>query len=418
MANFSYLTTALYQSGSTPNPIIAEIPFTKVTFDIQLNSIGTFSGEVLLSGLDPMVRNAVLQGTAPAQTCLYVDYGGELIWGGVIWQRSYDSSTQILTITGNEMLSYFQRRKITPLNTTKYNSGGSQPTSIVYTNVDICTVANDLMVNYSQSVNYPVKVSGTWTPQTITGNIGLIGSTATSGLAVTRTYYDFELKEIYQAVKDLSDGLDNSTPDGAGYFDFWIVPSYNSSKQIIKTLKLAPYVTGGAYTSVFQFPGNLVEYTYPEDGTTAANALFGLGYGSNANKTIAVALDNSVDFGGSIAVGTGTAAILEDSASFIDIQDTGLLQASSLGHLNAVSQPPVTVQVVLPPYVDPLLGTYNVGDFARLIINDDRFPSGYDYAGWRIAAISVEPGEDGASRVTVTLSRSVWNYGTVSIVTQ
>jgi len=62
------------------------------------------------------------------------------------------------------------------------------------------------------------------------------------------------------------------------------------------------------------------------------------------------------------------------------------------------------------------LGTYKVGDYARVVLIDDLFPAGYDYNNWRIGSISVEPGEDGASRVTVSLSRAVYNQGTSWIV--
>ena len=76
------------------------------------------------------------------------------------------------------------------------------------------------------------------------------------------------------------------------------------------------------------------------------------------------------------------------------------------------------MQVVIPPYVDPYLGTFSVGDYARLVIIDDLFPAGYDYNNWRIGAISVEPGEDKESRVTVTLSRAIYNQSTSWLVTQ
>ena len=420
MSDYRYFTTALYQSGSTPNSIIAELPLTAVSFDTQLNSIGSFTGEMLLSGMDAAKLN-IFNGTNPGQTCLYVDYGGQIIWGGVIWMREYDSTTQILRITGQEMLSYFKRRKITPLNTTYYNTGGVTPTSITYSS-DICSIANDLIVNYAQSVTFPNQGG------TVKGNIGLQASSTTSGYTVSRTYFDYELKEVYQAVKDLSDGLDSSS--GNPYFDFLINYTYDSSGRPVKHFSML-IPSSASVTAVFQFPGNLIEYVYNQDATNTVNALWGLGYGKNANKIIALALDNqtSYDPTGSINATSGNAAILEDTASFIDIADQNLLGATNTGQLNArtgithptVNKPTITapevIQVVLPPYVDPYLGTFKVGDYARLVIIDDLFPSGYDYNNWRIGSISVEPGEDKESRVTISLSRAVYNQGTSWIVT-
>ena len=420
MSDFRYYTTALYQSGSTPNSIIAELPLTNVSFDSQLNSIGSFTGEILLSGADATKLN-IFNGTNPGQTCLYVDYGGQIIWGGVIWNREYNSTTQMLTITGQEMLSYFKRRKITPLSTSYYNSGGVTPTSVTYSSVDVCTVANDLIVNYAQQVNFPNQGG------TVYGNIGLQGTTFTLGLNVTRTYFDFELKEVFQAIKDLSDGLDATTQ--APFFDFFINYTYDTSGRPIKHFVMNN-PTSASTTAVFQFPGNLVEYQYNQDATNTANALWGLGYGKNASKLIALALDNNYSYSGSINSTNGNAAILEDTASFIDIADQNLLQATNLGQLNArsgvtlpsggnpVISAPEVLQVVLPPYVDPYLGTYKSGDYARVIIIDDLFPSGYDTSFWRIVGISVEPGEDKESRVTVNLSKAIYNLGNSYMVAQ
>lgn len=420
MSEFRYFTSQLYQSGSTPNPVIAEIPFTNVAFDAQLNSIGTFTGEVLLSGLDFVSNSSglltdkmnIFNGTQPGQTILWIDYNGVLIWSGVIWQREWDTSTQILKITGQEMLSYFKRRKIT--DTLSFPSS-----SLISNSSDPVLIANYLMTYYAQGKDSSF-------PKTH-GNIGLLAesSPATDHLSITREYFDFELKEIYQAVKDLSDGLDSNTTDP--YFDFVIKPSYNSNNLPVNTLHFM-IPNDSSNTVALQFPGNLVEYSYTEDGSSMVNTLFGLGYGSNALKTIAVATDDASvypTYWGSIS-SYGNGALLEDSASFIDIQNLGLLETSTLGQLNALSHAPTTIQAVIAPYVDPYLGTFNLGDDANILIIDDMFPNGFPYTSagsvfpgiynalWRVVAISVQPGEDKESRVTITLSQPYVNFGNVT----
>ena len=407
MSDFRYFTTQLYQSGSTPNPILAELPFTNVSFDAQMNSIGSFTGDILISGLDVINNNGniisklnVFNGTLPGKTALYVEYNGQLIWSGIIWQREWDSNTQMLKISGQEMLSYFKRRRIVD--------------NITYTNTDPAVMANYLLTNYAQGKTH--------------GNIGLQPSSTTTGLSVSRSYFNFELKEIYQAVKDLSDGLDSTSSNP--FFDFMIRPSYDSNNRIINTLVLGnPYfnfnVSG---VTAFNFPGNIVEYTFSENGSTATNMLYGLGYGANTNKVMAKAADDSTAYFSTYGIygsisSMGNAALLEDSANFIDIADIGLLESTTLGQLNAVSAPPTTIQLVIAPYTDPYLGTFYVGDFVKLIINDDMFPNGFTATPpgtfnifWRIVAISVAPGENGPSRVTVTLSQPIVNYGTVTQV--
>ena len=60
----------------------------------------------------------------------------------------------------------------------------------------------------------------------------------------------------------------------------------------------------------------------------------------------------------------------------------------------------------MPPYVDPYYPQYNIGDEVRLDIVDDYFPAGLSIV-LRIVAISVNPGENGPSRVTLTLTRQI-----------
>jgi hypothetical protein len=61
------------------------------------------------------------------------------------------------------------------------------------------------------------------------------------------------------------------------------------------------------------------------------------------------------------------------------------------------------MRVVVPADQQPELSTYNIGDDARIIITDNRFPDTLDEV-YRIVGLSVQPGEDGPERVTLTLT--------------
>jgi hypothetical protein len=399
MANYSefrYVTTNLYQSGSTTNPIISELPFTNVNFTQQLNSIGTFQGEVLLSGINSTNLNAY-EGTVPAKTILWVIYTDPFsyittpVWSGVIWAREYNSETQKLSITAQEMMSLYQRRRISTTQTFVFE--------------DPAVVARSLLT-YTESLSH--------------GNTGLLLGFNTTTYATNRTYYGYEYKSIYQAIKDLS----------SNFFDFQITPSA-ATGSLVNTFEIGTpigriYDPTSGVASVFQFPGNVTSYRFPEDGQAAANKLYGLGYGANNTKLIATAIDPT-------KIGTGgTWPLLEDSANYTDIPDVQLLKDTTLGQLNATSYPPTTIEVVIPTYIDPLFGWgygayslgYILGDEVRFDIKDDYFPNGvsfgstYDpdtgyYDALRIIALSVNPGEDGPSNVTLTLSRQL-SAGTVS----
>jgi hypothetical protein len=369
-AEFRYVMTALWQSGSTPNPIIAELPFTDVNFTQQLNSIGTFQGHVLLSGLNTDNLN-VYNGTIPGKTILWVLYTDPVsmvsvpVWSGVIWAREYDSASQTLSIGAQEMMSLYNRRRIS---TTKdYGNTFYDPMYIAYE-----------LMKYAEALPH--------------GKTGLTYNTNTSIYNTKKLYEGYELKSVYQAIKDLA----------ANFFDFKIAPLVVGGNLINRFYLGDPlgtvYSASSLLAPVFQFPGNLVEYKFPEDATGAANKLYGLGYGANNSKILATAIDPA-------KITTGDWPLLEDTANYTDIGDLQLLKDLTLGQLNAISYPPTTIEVVIPPYIDPIYTSYNIGDQVRMDIQDDYFPSGLNGEILRIMAISVSPGENGPSRVTLTLTR-------------
>lgn len=350
------------------NSILAELPLTGVNFTQQLNTAGSFSGHLLLSGINAAGLN-VAKGTIPGRTAIYVDRNGILVWGGVIWGREYNSTSQTLIFNAREFESYFDRRKIT--------------TTQVYSNTDQLLIAQTL-INNAQS--------------TTAGNIGVIVGNETSGVLVSRTYYGYELKNVFQAVQDLSKQTNG--------FDVNILVAYDGGGNPTKTLTLAYPKYGTTYTTTsltaptFEFPsGNIIEYIYPEDALIAANTVYGLGAGSNEGKLIATAVDTT-----KLTIGW---PLLEQEANYSDITDATLLAGLASGQITATSYPPTTLRIAVPPSQNPTFGTYKIGDDIRVIITDNRFPTTLD-AIYRLVALSVTPGENGPERVTLTLTTGTY----------
>ena len=351
------------------NQILAELPLTGVSFTQQLNTSGGFTGHLLLSGVDAAGLN-VSTGTIPGRTAIYVDRNGVLVWGGVLWSREYSSKNQTLTFQAREFMSYFERRRITA--------------TTVFTNTDQLQIAQSIM-STSQGVS--------------SGNIQILynqdpGASSTSGVLVSRTYYGYEYKTVYSAIQDLS--------KQASGFDFEISVYYDGTGTPTKSFNTYYPRAGTAYSNtslkvpVFELPsGNIIEYTYPEDASIAANMLYVLGAGSNEGKLIAASSDTT-------KLSSGW-PLLEDQANYSDITDANMLASLAVGQVTAVSYPPTTIKLVAPPYQDPVFGTYELGDDVRLRIRDNRFPTGLDGV-YRIVALSVTAGEDGPERITLTLT--------------
>ena len=346
------------------NEIIGELPLTGVSFTQQLNQAGTFQGHLLLSGINSAAFN-VDTSTIPGRCALYVDRDGRLVWGGVIWGREYNSTAQTLAFSAREFESYFERRRITQ--------------DVAFDNIDQLTIAQTLVNNAQSATN---------------GNIGVIVGSETCGVTISRTYYYYELKTVYGALQDLSRGQNG--------FDFNIDVKYIDGVPS-KVLELGYPQYGTLYSPtnpaapVFEFPaGNMVEYVYPEDGSIAANTVYALGAGSNEGKLI-----ETYQVASFLADGW---PLLEDQGNYSDVTDAAYLaqiaQAQALAH----AYPPTTLKVVVPAYADPVYrSTYEIGYQARVIITDNRFPNTLD-AIYRIVGLSVQPGEDGPERVTITLT--------------
>lgn len=359
--NYRYLFADLLT-----DTVIGEIQLTSVSFTQQLNQAGTFQGHILLSGVNSAALN-IPDSTIPGKCAIYVDRNDTLVWGGVIWGRTYNSANQTLSLNAREFESYFERRRIN--------------TTVAFTNTDQLVIARTLM-NTAQSQPY--------------GNIGVQVGTETSGILVDRVYYDYELKTVYSAIQDLSRQTDG--------FDFNIKVSYNSSAIPTKTLVLGyprigtVYSINDASAPVFEFPaGNIVEYEYPEDGAIAANKIYALGAGSNEGKLISIQTDATKYADGW--------ALLEDQANYSDVTDATVLTNLASGQVDAVSYPPTVIKIVVPASASPQFGTYAIGDDARLRILDNRFPNGLD-AVYRIVGFNVQPGEAGPERVTITLTQT------------
>jgi hypothetical protein len=359
MAQYRYLFADLLT-----NSILAELPLTSVTFSQQLNSSGTFSATLQLSGLNTAALN-VANATIPARTAIYVDRDGTLVWGGILWNREYSSNSQTITLNAREFESYFERRRIT---------------------VDTPFFGTDQLVAAQTIINNAQAVTN--------GNIGVAVGSETSGVTIVRTFYGYEYKTVLSAVQELSK---SSTG-----FDFNIQVYYDSNGNPAKLLRLGYPRYGRKYSAtstavpVFELPGNMTEYTWPEDGSIAANYLYAIGAGSNPGKLLTTAYDGS-----KIAAGW---PLLEDQANYSDVSDPTLLANLAAGQVAVVSYPPTTIKITVPPSLDPIFGSYEVGDDARVRILDDRFTIQLDTV-YRIVGFQVQAGESNQPElVTITLT--------------
>jgi len=376
MAAYRYLTTNLLT-----NTVIGELPLTGVTWGQALNQAGSFSGHMMLSDLS--IQNVLGTYnasntftldyvTTPSKTGLYVERDGVIVWGGVIWSRTYDSSSQTLSLAAREFESYLEHRRI-------------NGTTVFDTTTDQFTVVKTL-VDAAQSVaNGNISIA--------TSSIGTSGQTMQNLFSV----WDYEKKNLFDTIYTLSQ---QAPPFG---FDFAISCAYDSSYNLTRTLNLyyprkGLGISANYNNPMLEFPSSIVRYSYPEDGGSLTNTLYGFGYGSNDGQYI-----SSVQSGASFAAGY---PVLEDTVSFAQIPDPRIVDSLTQAQVAARSTPIVvlsaswvpTTQTTTNAYVAPNFGDFALGDFFRIRITDDRFPNMLETA-LRLSKFDVAVGDGGSAEL-------------------
>lgn len=340
MAKYTY-----YAYDLVTNSALAELPLSNVKFSRILNGAGGFSGTLKLG--DKKVTNLnPIPSTVPTRTALYVDRDGVLVWGGIIWNRGpYRPSTQSFTLGGLEFWSYFQVRT----KTSRYIVDTK-----AYAQQDQLFIARDL-------INYAQAKSG--------GNIGIVVNNETSGVLRDRTYNSYDFTPVGQAVEQLSAVLNG--------FDFSIEVAYVNGVPTKTFVPSYPRRGNSAVTSglIFEYPGNMIDYSWPEDGTEQANTAYAIGLGQGAtmlrsSSSIPALLDAGyplLEYLDSYK-NVGVQAEL-DGHAMADVRARAYFDADPT-HVSGVTLPEIYARAD----ADPVLGSYGTGDDVRLRISDERFP--------------------------------------------
>ena len=92
------------------NQVIAELPFTGVSYARELRRAGSFSGTIPV--IEETKKYDLYETTMPGRTGLYVMRNDSCVWGGIIWAREYNESSKELTIDASEFSSYFYHRHV------------------------------------------------------------------------------------------------------------------------------------------------------------------------------------------------------------------------------------------------------------------------------------------------------------------
>lgn len=397
MSHNHYFVTNLFTGQ-----VLEELKFVGATYSTKINAAGTFTGKVPAT-TDKPVRN-IYKATTPGNRGLYVVRKGIPVWGGIIWDRSYQQSNASFEITALGFEVYFSHRVIW-----KKRS---------YTNVDIFELVRDIVnaiqVDFNPDANVRAGTSPYFTgtqneyssaggrPLSANLNISLGGNQMGFTETNDEDFRGSELKLAADAINALSDNQHN--------FEWRIAPTFNTSTQVFgKALQLyQPAADASLATATFEFPGVISDYTWSDTMEGASTRYWETGAGDGPDKAIANWVNDSILNGSQTSIKhdyTNFPLYDEvDSSTHGSTKSTSKLQgyAQTSGQR---SRPPLQDwSVTVNGAQNPDLSNYQTGDWAKFIIDDPKFGYKQGFAR-RITdmTVTVPEEEDGDESVALLL---------------
>ncbi|MFJ2830893.1 hypothetical protein ACIPC1_25565 [Streptomyces sp. NPDC087263] len=359
-----------YTADLATGAITDELPLYDTTFSTELNEAGEFRARLPLG--DPRVTvHRPRELTEPGRAALYVERDGVLVWGGVIWTAKYTSADQHLEIGAAGFLSYFDHRRVLPADFDP-NATDLASVDVSFTNADQSDIARTLVAVAQAHPGGDIQVR----PE----------STAPSGITRTLDYPGTGLKSTGEALRELA-----SLEDGP---DFLFDMAYGTDGRPVRRLRVGtPHLGQQGTPHVWEYGANLIGYAWPVDGASTASRVFALGEQGETSQLVAVAEDRT----------TGR-PLTETEVSYVNLTDVNLLRSQARSALAAVSAPVVLPELTVRADLEPVLGSYQVGDDATVVIKDVFFPEGTHF-DVRIIGIEVTPGSDaGEEQVQLTVT--------------
>ncbi|MEU5915914.1 hypothetical protein [Streptomyces sp. NPDC047141] len=342
------------------------LPLRDVSFDDYIGKAGSLSGTIPIP--DQAIADRVKK-VREGRTSVYLERGGDLWWGGIVWTSTLQSSGRGVLTLGIQAAtfdSYAGRRRIR--------------TDITYdTPTDQVEIARRLWRELDVQ-SYPDAPEGE-DPR----RLGITFGDEIPKFRKTASWRKGDETVYLEALDQLA-----ATEDGFEYQILVYRDPVTGSR--IRQLRLGePKIVTGATDLVFDRPGVILSYSFPYDATRGGTTALARGASTNANaaaesrpifSTQQYASDLLVDGWPLIDLSSDHNEIT-DPLALDSVAATELKQARG-----AVVIPSVSIHLggIVPPAL--------LGRVARIRITDEWYSQGLD-ARYRIVGVKVTPPERG-----------------------
>jgi hypothetical protein len=349
MAEYRYIFADLLT-----NEVTCELPLSGVTFSRRLNKAGSFGGSFGLrrEGFDDAT---IIEGTTPGRTVLYIERDGALVWGGVIWSRTWQEQSYSFQYAGQTFESFFFKQDIR--------------NSLIYVNTDQRNILIDLI---EKCQAYPFRDLGVITPLPFSNSI-----------LRSVTFNDYEAWTFGKAIDYMV--------EYAQGFDYTIDVRYGTNGDAQKVLLTDDRLGTPVSTSqlVFDYPGSIKNFWYPENASRAATTVYGIGAGEGSSMLRVILTSQQL-------LDVGYPELVEFYTNK-DVSISGTLISKTASELARLVVPLSVPTYETNPEMQPKFGSYQLGDYAKMSIESPRFPDGKDFTtrivGWDVTPTSSESQE-------------------------
>ena len=336
--------------NATTDTVIGALTPMTLTYSETLNGAGAAT---ITAPLNTATRT--LPEAAPLLQSVFVLRDNVPVWGGILWGYAMDVNTNTLTLSCSGFISLLNRRRMRA--------------TVKHVGVDQALIVKDIVD----------------TAQAISGGDMLVDTSPIVAVGVTRdrTYYEYERKNIGEAIEQLSDVRDG--------FDFAIRPAYVAG--VLTRRMTVTYPNTGRQTNIVLDAGSNVDLlSATSDATQMTTVQHVKGEGDGAAALLVTATNANL---------LGVYPMVENLYAANDVKNTATLDDYAQRGLDLGKQPVVIPTVQLDGNVEPHIGSYITGDQVRVrasygLLNID---ATYRITSWKVAVANV-----GSETIDLTLA--------------
>ena len=256
MSTYRYVATHIRTGAALAD----SVPLTVASFSRNLNGSGSLNGTLNLQVPDTL-NVPFLEALETRRCVLWVLQDDYPVWAGVVWDSPLTSlAAKQVPITAQSLESVFDHREISA--------------TLLYSAVDMFEVFCDL-AKYGLSKTSPFIAATSPTPApsaTVTAAAAVpqiaVPTGARCGVPWTATYAYSDFRKVSDVFTDLA---------ASGNLEWALEPALDANGNLIAMVRLGYTQLGRpAHASgiTLTYPGNAVDYGYPQTGSQGANYLW------------------------------------------------------------------------------------------------------------------------------------------------